>query len=100
MAGKKWTEEEIQYIKDNKEKPCKEKDEDLSAFGETKSIYAWSADARCVVTIGALRYRLSAGWDTKNALTKKPERSVRQNFKDWVKENHPTVYDDWYVNGY
>ena len=24
MAGKKWTEEEIQYIKDNKEKSCKE----------------------------------------------------------------------------
>ena len=47
----------------------------ITAFGETKDIYEWFDDNRCVVSIEALRYRIDNGWDTKNALTKKSERS-------------------------
>ena len=48
----------------------------ITAFGETKDIYEWGDDNRCVVSTQALRYRIDNGWDTKNALTKKSERSV------------------------
>jgi hypothetical protein len=48
----------------------------ITAFGETKDLYQWFDDDRCVVDIGTLRYRVDNGLDTKNALTKKSERSL------------------------
>lgn len=49
--------------------------QDLAAFGETKDIYDWALDDRCVVSITTLRHRINAGWKTKIALTKESERS-------------------------
>lgn len=73
---------------------------EVTAFGETKGVFEWVQDDRCSVTLSALLYRLSAEWDTETALTKKPERSSRRNIKDWLKEKHPEVYQDWCINGY
>lgn len=75
-------------------------DETITAFGETKSIYLWANDKRCVVNIGTLRYRIKAGWNEKTALTKKPERLKRINLDKWLQEKHPETYKEWYTNGY
>lgn len=75
-------------------------DEIIAAFGETKSIYRWVNDDRCVVNIGTLRYRIKAGWDEKTALTKKPERLKRIDLNKWLESTYPDIYNEWYTNGY
>jgi len=49
----------------------------LTAFDETKDIYEWALDDRCVVNLTTLRHRINAGWKTKIALTKESERSKK-----------------------
>lgn len=39
------------------------------AFGEAKTLFAWSKDARCVVSHPGLRKRLADGWPLERALT-------------------------------
>jgi hypothetical protein len=75
-------------------------DEIITAFGETKSIYRWVHDDRCVVNVGTLRYRIKAGWNEKTALTQKSERLKRKDIKEWLEEKHPEIYIEWYTYGY
>jgi len=42
----------------------------LTAFGETKTLAEWQEDSRCVVTYGAIRFRLAKGWTPEDAITK------------------------------
>ena len=44
----------------------------LSAFGEEKSVYEWSVDIRCVVSIDTLKHRVKVGWEPSAALTTQP----------------------------
>jgi predicted ArsR family transcriptional regulator len=49
----------------------------LQAFGETKTVYAWSKDLRCGVSINTLTGRLHAGvWAIEAAITT-PAQAVR-----------------------
>jgi len=41
----------------------------LTAFGETKSVAAWSKDPRCNVSRSGLRRRLAEGWSVEEALS-------------------------------
>jgi hypothetical protein len=42
---------------------------EITAFGETKSITAWSRDPRCTVTADSLHYRLERGMEPHTAIT-------------------------------
>ncbi|GAA1937907.1 hypothetical protein [Amycolatopsis minnesotensis] len=42
----------------------------ISAFGESKTLTAWSRDWRCVVSREAVRTRLALGWATEDAITR------------------------------
>jgi hypothetical protein len=68
-------------------------------FGEVKSLYEWYHDDRCVVSLEALRYRISVGWDLERALTEKSERkSVQfnlQKFYVFVEEKYPHVLQEF-----
>jgi DNA-binding CsgD family transcriptional regulator/DNA-binding Xre family transcriptional regulator len=44
----------------------------LTAFGETKKISEWARDARCIVSLSALRLRIGRGWEPEEALTVAP----------------------------
>jgi hypothetical protein len=44
----------------------------ITAFGETRSAYAWSRDRRCNVSYEVLRRRLHGGWDAEHAITDPP----------------------------
>jgi hypothetical protein len=46
----------------------------IEAWGETKRLYEWAADPRCVVSYMALKKRLRRGWN--------PERSMTEPFVD------------------
>lgn len=41
----------------------------LTAFDETKTIFEWSTDVRCVVSISLLRNRYYANWDCELSIT-------------------------------
>ena len=41
----------------------------VSAFGETKTIAAWSRDPRCSVSLWTLRERIDSGWTIEQALS-------------------------------
>lgn len=45
----------------------------LEAFGERKALTAWADDGRCVVRLGTLRARVSAGWGVEEAITTLPK---------------------------
>lgn len=53
----------------------------MTAFGETKSIKAWSDDHRCVVSATALFARLERGMSIEEALTTIPERGLPLKIK-------------------
>ena len=44
-------------------------EECFTAFGETKSLFAWGLDQRCSVRYDQLRHRLRAGWALQDAIT-------------------------------
>ena len=44
----------------------------LTAFGETRSLTAWLQDSRCCVKYDRLQARMKAGWDVESALTIPP----------------------------
>ncbi|MBK7876299.1 MAG: hypothetical protein IPJ77_11170 [Planctomycetes bacterium] len=46
----------------------------VTAFGESKSVHAWSKDPRCSVSGETLRTRLNEGLPPETAITKKPAR--------------------------
>lgn len=45
----------------------------IEAFGEKKSVLAWSKDPRCKVSYTALRRRLDSGEDPEEAIAQEPE---------------------------
>lgn len=55
----------------------------FTAFGETKCLFDWGKDSRCVVTAFGLRSRVDKGWDIEKAMTepladrKKVSRSMK-----------------------
>lgn len=49
----------------------------LTAFGETRLLLEFAEDSRCVVSLSALRGRISAGWDPERAITQ-PSRQHKQ----------------------
>ncbi len=51
----------------------------LTVFGETKSLSAWSRDARCRVSRGQLMRRLQQQWDGERALTTPARPSHRHS---------------------
>lgn len=55
----------------------------IAAFGESKSIKAWSRDARCAVNYAALVHRLRCGWQAETAITQ-PIDASRQRF--WARK--------------
>jgi hypothetical protein len=77
---------------------------DITAFGETKNLYEWAKDDRCVVNTNALKYRIGAGWDGERAITEPSERKGKIGQLLWIKENYPEIHsqylDDYYlING-
>jgi hypothetical protein len=69
----------------------------ITVFGETKDAIEWVQDYRCHrnITIQCLRYRIKSGWDSEKALTKPPERKHRLSYKNWLKQNHPEIYEEY-----
>ncbi len=52
----------------------------ITAFGDAKTVAAWSDDVRCVVTREVLRVRLAAGWDPGDAITRPKRDAVPRKF--------------------
>jgi len=77
---------------------------DITAFGETKSIYDWVRDDRCKVSFGCLKTRLGAGWDHEKAITQISERSSKKSLQTWCKIHFPEIYrlykDDYHLIEY
>ena len=67
----------------------------ITAFDETKDVYLWSSDARCVVDSSALAYRINAGWNPEEAITKPSERIKRLKLKDWLDTKYPNIYQEF-----
>lgn len=66
-----------------------------TAFGETKTLIEWAHDDRCVASIGALQYRIRAGWDHEEAITTPPERKQKLNIANWLKLRYPAIYEEY-----
>jgi len=67
----------------------------LEAFGENKHVIEWSHDPRCKVSHLCLKYRIRAGWNPEDAITKEPERKRKPNLINWLKKNHPEIYIEY-----
>lgn len=48
----------------------------IQAFNESKTLHEWTLDSRCVVSKRTLWYRLNAGWDSKEAITKNEAKNA------------------------
>lgn len=68
----------------------------ITAFGETKSVYKWIHDPRCVLdrTL-ALTYRIKAGWEPEKAITQKSERKNAKKIDIWLQEKYPNIYNEY-----
>jgi hypothetical protein len=72
----------------------------LTAWGETKRLPAWLADARCVVERPVLEARLQMGWHPAAAMTvsSDPEQieafGETQAVGDWAKDARCVVSDE------
>lgn len=58
-----WTPEEA-FMNDTVRKKIQ-----ITAFGETKYLFDWVKDKRCVVSGALLGYRIKSGWNSEEALT-------------------------------
>lgn len=66
----------------------------ITAFNETKSIYAWTNDSRCPqLSVSAIAYRIHAGWEPEKAITQTPERDRKLGLDKWVRKYHPEIID-------
>jgi len=69
------------------------------AFGESKSIKDWTKDPRCLVSGSNIRRRVYAGWDFREAITKRGTIIKYEAFgelksiKDWTKDPRCLVSD-------
>jgi hypothetical protein len=76
----------------------------ISAFGEAKTLTAWSRDGRCAVSREAVRTRLALGWDAEDAIARpkhdKPPLEFTYNgrtltLRGWAEQsgiNYHTLY--------
>lgn len=72
---------------------------DIVAFNETKNIYDWVLDKRCVVNFNALLYRIRAGWEPERAITEISQRERKLGLGKWVQRYKPEIvqeYNDFY----
>lgn len=67
----------------------------LNAFGENKHVIEWSHDPRCKVSHPCLKYRIRAGWNPEDAITKEPERKQKLNLTNWLKKEYPSIYEEY-----
>lgn len=75
---------------------------ELTAFGETRSIFDWIDDDRCSISIQCLRYRLKQGWPVEKAIIE-PSGSqvkIRTKISTWLKESYPEIYDQYFKDYY
>lgn len=86
-----WMAEDVITVNKSEIRGQNPRAEKLSAFNETKTLYEWVKDPRCVVDKNTLFYRKKSGWDFEKALTQMPAsnsgilycgRSVLQWSKD------------------
>ena len=84
----------VDRIEQNINKDCV-KDFPVTAFGITQHAIRWSYDDRCVVTSLTLRNRITAGWNAEKAITQPSQRGRKLNVKNWLKENHPSIYEEY-----
>lgn len=66
---------------------------ELTAFGETKSIYEWAADSRCSVNVNTLQHRFFADWSHEEAITESSQRKRKLSQKEFFIQNHPDAYE-------
>lgn len=72
-----------------------------TAFGETKSTIEWTRDPRCVIyNHNCLIYRIEAGWDAEDVITKPSERKQRKPLKQWMEEKYPNIMEEFYLDRY
>jgi len=72
----------------------------ITAFGETKSAHEWESDARCVVSIGTLLYRIGAGWNPEIAITKISKRKIKTGlygieFTRFIQKKYPEIIQEF-----
>lgn len=53
----------------------------ITAFNESKTLHEWTLDPRCVVTKSSLSYRLKAGWNPEEAITKTAGKNAGIEFE-------------------
>lgn len=64
----------------------------VEAFGERKTLKAWSEDPRCVISDAHLYRRMNDGWEIEEALTKQIRRIGYEAFgetktvPEWLKD--------------
>jgi hypothetical protein len=59
----------------------------VEAWGETRRLYEWAADPRCVVSYVALKKRLRRGWT--------PERAMTEPFVDHSEAGRRAAQSRW-----
>lgn len=85
----------------NRRNTIKEK---VTAFGETKTIHEWVDDDRCMVSSSTLCYRIGAGKDPEEAITKPSERKSNAEgiysleFCRYVHKNYPEIVEEFTKN--
>ena len=50
----------------------------IHAFGESKTLSNWTKDPRCVATRSLLGWRISAGWNPEDAITRRKRKCASQ----------------------
>lgn len=68
---------------------------EITAFGETKYFNEWIEDERCVVLPPTLKWRIRTGWNPEEAISKPSERKRKMGLKNWLKINHPKIYEEY-----
>jgi len=68
---------------------------ELTAFGETKSVYKWSRDTRCSVKPCVLIYRYNTGWKHEDAIVKPPQRKTKEPLLEWLQRKYSNIYQEW-----
>lgn len=75
---KGYSPENVTFIPHNEQARNTSVNVSLTAFGETKAVWAWLLDSRCLVCRRTLRTRVVAlGWDAETAIAT-PPRKVRR----------------------
>ena len=68
---------------------------ELEAFGETKSVHAWSQDDRCAVSFQALRRRVKLNWPAERAITEPRTQRTSRPLKVITAFNATMTVGEW-----